>query len=86
MVVGLFFLSWILFFDGNDLFTHNRLSNKKEDLEQSKAFYEDKILEIRNDHEALKSDENQLEKIAREKYLMKRDSEDVYLIVRDKID
>jgi len=82
-LVGAVFLLWLLFFDSNDLFTQVRLSNKKDQLEQQKEFYEDKILEVKNDREALLTDDEQLEKLAREKYLMKRDSEDVYIIVEE---
>lgn len=82
-LVGLFFVIWLLFFDSNDLFTQSRLSKKKKDLEESKEFYEDKILEVKNDREALLTDDEALEKLAREKYLMKKDSEDVYIIVEE---
>lgn len=82
-MAGLFFVIWLLFFDSNDLFTQSRLSKKKKDLEESKEFYEDKILEVKNDREALVTDDEALEKLAREKYLMKKDSEDVYIIVEE---
>lgn len=80
-LVGFFFLVWLLFFDSNDLFTQSKLSKKNRELQESKEFYEDKILEVKNDREALLTDEEALEKLAREKYLMKKDSEDVYIIV-----
>ena len=83
-IVGLLFLIWLLIFDSNDLFTQKKLSDKKEELEESKEFYEDKILEVKNDREALLTDDEQLEKLAREKYLMQKDSEDVYIIVPEK--
>lgn len=82
-IVGILFILWLLIFDSNDLFTQRTLSNKKEELEKSKEFYEDKILEVKNDREALLTDDEQLEKLAREKYLMKKDSEDVYIIVKE---
>ncbi len=82
-IVGVIFLLWLLIFDSNDLFTQSKLSTKKKELEESKEFYEDKILEVKNDREALLTDEEQLEKLAREKYLMKKDSEDVYIIVEE---
>ncbi len=82
-LVGFFFLLWLLFFDSNDLFTQSKLSKKNRELRESKEFYEDKILEVKNDREALLTDEEALEKLAREKYLMKKDSEDVYIIVEE---
>jgi cell division protein DivIC len=83
-IAGVFLLLWLLIFDSNDLFTQRGLSNKKNELENQKEFYEDKILEVKNDRESLLTDDEQLEKLAREKYLMKKDSEDVYIIVPEK--
>ena len=83
-IVGVLFLLWLLLFDSNDLFTQQKLSDKEEELESSKEFYEDKILEVKNDREALLTDDEQLEKLAREKYLMQKGSEDVYIIVTEK--
>ena len=82
-IVGFFFLLWLLIFDSNDLFTQRKLSKKKKDLQEEKEFYEDKILEVQNDQEALLTDDEALEKLAREKYLMKKDSEDVYIVVKE---
>ncbi|MCP4457715.1 MAG: septum formation initiator family protein [Cytophagales bacterium] len=83
-IVGILFFLWLLIFDSNDLFTQKKLSDKKEELEKSKEFYEDEILEVKNEREALLTDDEQLEKLAREKYLMQKDSEDVYVIVPEK--
>jgi cell division protein FtsB len=83
-IAGFVLLLWLLIFDSNDLFTQIGLSRKKNELENQKEFYEDKILEVKNDRESLLTDDEQLEKLAREKYLMKKDSEDVYIIVKEK--
>ncbi|HCX23416.1 MAG: septum formation initiator [Flammeovirgaceae bacterium] len=77
---SLFFLVWMLFFDSNDLISQIKLSNKQQELENAKEFYESKILEVKNDREALLSNDELLEKLAREKYLMKKESEDIYII------
>ena len=82
-LVGFFFLLWLLIFDSNDIFAQRKLSKKKKDLEESKEFYDDKILEVKNDREGLVTDDEALEKLAREKYLMKKDTEDVYIIVEE---
>ena len=77
----LFFLFWLAFMDSNDLFLQSELRSKEKELEEAKRFYEDKILEVKNDQEALTNNPKLLEKIAREKYLMKKDNEDLYIIV-----
>jgi len=78
-----FFLVWLAFFDSNDLFLQASLSGKKRDLSDLKEFYQDEILELKNDKAALESNPELLEKLAREKYLMKKENEDLYIIVKE---
>lgn len=80
---SLFFLIWLSFVDSNDLFMQVNLSGKYTDLKQAKLFYEEKILEVKNDKAALESNLDLLEKLAREKYLMKKENEDLYIVVND---
>ncbi len=82
-LTGLFFLVWMLFFDSNDLITQVKLSSKLSDLEHTKEFYENKIVEVKNDREALLNDKELLEKLAREKYLLKKESEDLFIVVEE---
>ena len=77
-----FFIVWLAFVDSNDLFFQARLSGKKADLEEASQFYQDKILQVKNDQAALNNNPDLLEKIAREKYLMKKDNEDIYIVVK----
>lgn len=77
----LFFLFWLAFIDSNDLFLQGELKGKQSELIEAKKFYEEKILEVKNDREALLNNPELLEKIAREKYLMKKENEDLYIIV-----
>lgn len=76
----LFFI-WMLFFDSNDLVTQYKLSKKLHDLESEKAYYEEKITEVKKDREELLSNKELLEKFARENYFMKKKTEDLYVIV-----
>lgn len=78
-----FFLIWMLFFDSNDLITQLQLNHKLSELEETRTFYGDRIVEVKNDREALLNDEALLEKIAREKYLMKKASEDLFIVVEE---
>lgn len=80
-LASLFFIFWLAFIDTNDLFFQASLKAKESELIESKRFYEDKILEVKNDKEALLNNPELLEKLAREKYLMKKENEDVYIIV-----
>jgi len=76
------FIIWMAFFDSDNLREQMRLSNKIERLEQQKHFYRTEIQKNKSSLNALKYDTTQLEKYAREKYFMKKDNEDVYVIVR----
>ncbi len=79
----LFFLVWLAFVDSNDLFLQAQLSSKEAELEEAREFYQNKILEVKNDQEALNNNPALLEKVAREKYLMKKDNEDLYIVVKE---
>ena len=77
--VLLFFVIWMLFLDNYSYFDHRVLNNEIEELEDNKEYYNE---EIKKDKEQIKQLKNptQIEKYAREKYFMKKDSEDIYII------
>ena len=80
VVVGLFF--WLLYFDKNDVFTQFDLIKKCNKLNSEKEYY---ITEIENNKKEvieLQNNKKSLETFAREKYLMKRDNEDVFVFVQ----
>ncbi len=71
----------MLFFDSNDLITQFQKKSKIRELKGQREYYLEKIAEIQEDMEELRTNEATLEKFAREKYLMKKDNEDVYIVV-----
>lgn len=77
------FLFWMIFLDSNDLYTQYKLKNQLNTLENEKEFYNQKIEEVKHEREQLLTDIEALEKFAREKYLMKKESEDLYVIVEE---
>lgn len=77
----LFFLFWMIFIDSNNLVNHFRLSQKLSQLEDQKEFYLEKKEKIKAEREELMSNPELLEKFARERYLMKKPTEDLYVIV-----
>ena len=80
-LTALGFAVWILFFDARDFVSiHFREKQELKKLEQSKKYYEQQIATTKLELEQLKSNPALLEKYAREKYLMKKDNEDLYLI------
>ena len=73
---------WILFIDDRDFITtHFRHVSELHKLEAQKKYYENQISSVQAELDQLKRNPPTLEKYAREKYLMKRDNEDVYLIM-----
>ncbi|MEM1405572.1 MAG: septum formation initiator family protein [Bacteroidota bacterium] len=77
------FLIWMLFIDANDFVTQYKLNQQRKNLEDEKAYYQDKIVEVRNEREELLSNDKLLEKFAREKYLMKKPGEDLFIVVKE---
>ncbi len=80
------FMLWMLFIDSNDIIAQYQLNNKLKNLEEEKAYYLQKIDEVKKDREELLSNAELLEKFAREKYLMRRKTEDLYVIVEKEED
>lgn len=77
------FLAWMLLLDSNNLVARFRLGAKLSSLEDEKEYYEQKIKEVKKDRSELFGDNESIEKFAREKYLMKKQSEDIYVIVEE---
>jgi cell division protein FtsB len=75
------FTIWMVFFDSQDIITtHFKLRSELNQLEESRNYYLKQIEITRNELGQLKSDPATLEKYAREKYHMKKDNEDLFII------
>jgi len=74
-------LVWMTFFDDNSFIYRIKLSNEISRLEESIEIHNEKIQELRRQKKELLGNDRNLEKFAREKYLMKKDNEDVFIIV-----
>jgi cell division protein FtsB len=75
------FLFWVVFIDSNNLIVHIRLTQKFWNLENQKEFYKEKKKQIQLEREELLSNSELLEKFARERYLMKKPTEDLYVVI-----
>ena len=80
VIIITLFIIWIVFFDNYNLIRQSKIKKEIKQLEENKNFY---YKEIKKDsteyHELLNSDEKK-EKFAREKFLMRKENEDVYII------
>jgi len=85
-LVSSIFLVWMVFFDRNDLFSQWEYHQQVSKLQQERDFYQKESAKVHQDLDELTSNKQKLEKFAREKYLMKKENEDVFVIVKEKKD
>nr|WP_294941527.1 septum formation initiator family protein [uncultured Mucilaginibacter sp.] len=85
-LVTVVFVVWMIFFDKNDLFSQYQYRQQLSKLEHERDFYKVENAKVNKDLDELTSDKAKLEKFAREKYLMKKDNEDVFVIEHQKKD
>ncbi len=74
------FFVWIVFFDSNNLIDRTINLRQVHQLERDKIYYESKIAEDRIKLDELESNPENLEKFAREQYLMKKENEDIFIV------
>ena len=79
LLILILFFVWMFFFDTNSFFIHQELNDDINKLENNKKVYQE---EIKNDKVFIDKmkDSNEIEKFAREKYYLKKDDEDIYII------
>lgn len=79
-LVGL--AAWLTFFDRNDIFTQYSLRQDVLKLEKERDYYLAEINSNKKNIEELQTNDKSLETFARETYLMKKDNEEVFVIVK----
>ena len=80
MIAGAFFLVWMLFIDQRDFFQQRERKAELEKLEMKKRYYQTEIDKARKTLTELQTNPAALEKFARERYLMKKDGEDIFTL------
>lgn len=83
MLATAFFICWMLFFDHNDIFLQTSRYRELRELQESKRYYETQIEKTQKEVENIRTNSSSVEKIAREKYLMKKDNEELFIITRE---
>ena len=79
-LVGSFFVIWMVFFDMKDLASDfNRRSRLKE-LQKNERHLTREIADTRKELDLLKTNAQTIERYAREKYMMKKDNEDLFIV------
>ncbi|MDC0380465.1 septum formation initiator family protein [Flavobacteriaceae bacterium] len=84
LLVTIIFIVWMLFFDANSWLIQRELNKEIDALNVKKEFYESEISSDKKEIKILQTPEG-VEKYAREKYNMKKENEDIYIIETDSI-
>ena len=82
LLASMAFVIWMIFFDRNDVPLQMRRINELKKLQQSEKNMNLQIANTKKELELLKTNPSTLEKYAREKYMMKKDNEDLYIIYK----
>ncbi|WP_010664557.1 FtsB family cell division protein [Marinilabilia salmonicolor] len=80
VITFLAFIIWVGFFDQNNLVERHELSGRIDELEKQKIHYRNEITDNTRRIEELQSNPDNLEKFAREQYLMKKPDEDIFVV------
>jgi cell division protein DivIC len=77
------FALWMLFFDRDDVFTQLSRQRQLDELNRSRDYYRQQIVQASKELDSIIVDPAAIERVAREKYLMKKDHEELFVITRD---
>ena len=80
-LVLLVFLIWVTFIDKNNLISQYQDRQVLYELDKEKRYYQSEIQTTQDKLNELKTDNSSIEKFAREKYLMKKENEEIWLVV-----
>jgi cell division protein FtsB len=84
LITGVAFLAWMIFIDRNDIPTQWKRIQEVRTLEQSEKAMNKQISDTKHELDLLKTSPATLEKYAREKYMMKKENEDLYILTSAK--
>ena len=80
LLTGVFFAIWMVFFDPKDILSDLERRNKLNELQTSELHLKGQISDAKKELDLLKNNAQSIEKYAREKYLMKKDNEDLFIV------
>ncbi|HBF89405.1 MAG TPA: septum formation initiator [Bacteroidales bacterium] len=83
ILTTLIFLVWLLFLDNNNLVDRYGYIEEYNQLVRDQEYYLKKIETDSKRMEELRTNKENLEKFAREQYLMKRENEDIFIFVEE---
>lgn len=85
LLTGIFFAAWMVFFAEKDIRSVWARKEKLNELQKSEKHLLQQIQQARTEQAQLSTDVETIEKYAREKFLMKRDNEDLFIVPEDSV-
>lgn len=85
LIAIIFFIVWMSFFDQKDFFNTIALKKEYNTLQAKKIYYTKEIAIAQQELKDFQNNPSAIEKFAREKYFLKREGEDVF-IIEDSLD
>ena len=71
---------WVCFFDSNSLISQQKTKQRIKNLKRDKQYYIEQIDDIKTKFDRINSNEEQLKRFAREKYFLREEGEEIYLL------
>lgn len=81
ILTAIIFIIWLTLFDSNNLIARYKALRELHNLKRDKEYFTNRIETDRKKLHELKTDNENLEKFAREQYRMKKPDEDLYIIL-----
>lgn len=83
LITFLIFIVWMVFLDNHNFMFVGKNMKKLKTLKTEKEYFKDKIETENQKIEELQSSSENLEKFAREQFLMKKENEDIFVIIEE---
>lgn len=85
LIVTILFVVWMFFFDQNSYFIHKELDKEIKTLNYDKKYYKEKLEKESIQIKQMNTDPEEVERIAREKYFLKKENEEVFIVEKRKV-
>jgi hypothetical protein len=78
-----FFVLWMVFFDNDNFYRQIERIVQVNKIETEINYYNRQLIETKNEEKALSQNNNYFERFVREKYLLKKENEDVFIFCEE---
>ncbi|HRO43068.1 MAG TPA: septum formation initiator family protein [Flavipsychrobacter sp.] len=80
LITGAAFAAWMIYFDSNNWSAQEERKNEIRETDRNIAYLHSEIARMEKEYYELTKNPERLEEYARERYKMKKDSEDLFII------